>query len=93
MTGHMQAKKALNALKGVVKLQAVIRGELVRHRVAKSLPSNDLLLNMQSQVPKRKVLTLLEHLNHGQKEGSKSQELQVSKANSFSIFHVNLYRD
>lgn len=72
----MQGRKALSALKGLVKLQAVIRGELVRRVVAKKL---------LSMAEERRVPTLLECLNHSEsrhslsrKEGYKSEELRVS---------------
>ncbi|GFP92905.1 protein iq-domain 31 [Phtheirospermum japonicum] len=44
--GHL-ARKALSALKGIVKLQAVVRGELVRKRVVKKLASISFLAKAQ----------------------------------------------
>lgn len=66
----------MSALKGLVKLQAVIRGELVRRIVVKKL---------KSMAEERRVPTLLECLNQSErrhslsrKEGYKSEELRVS---------------
>lgn len=48
---QMQARKALSALKGLVKIQAVIRGEIVRCRLAailkRMLPFPNSLLHVQ----------------------------------------------
>ncbi|XP_012828045.1 PREDICTED: protein IQ-DOMAIN 14 isoform X1 [Erythranthe guttata] len=70
----MQARKALSALKGIVKLQAVVRGQLARRRVV--------VIKTHLRVHRRRVPTLLDYLNHGEKrlslgqrEGTKSEEL------------------
>ncbi|KAL8489460.1 hypothetical protein ACS0TY_025379 [Phlomoides rotata] len=70
--GHL-ARKALSALKGLVKLQAVVRGELVRRRVVRT-----------TRVHQRRVPTLLDYLNQSEKrnslsqrEGTKSEELRL----------------
>ncbi|KAL7138422.1 hypothetical protein ABFS83_10G162500 [Erythranthe nasuta] len=68
------ARKALSALKGIVKLQAVVRGQLARRRVV--------IIKTHLRVHRRRVPTLLDYLNHGEKrlslgqrEGTKSEEL------------------
>ncbi|EYU18685.1 hypothetical protein ABFS82_10G159400 [Erythranthe guttata] len=68
------ARKALSALKGIVKLQAVVRGQLARRRVV--------VIKTHLRVHRRRVPTLLDYLNHGEKrlslgqrEGTKSEEL------------------
>ncbi|KAI3446518.1 hypothetical protein Pfo_003183 [Paulownia fortunei] len=78
------ARKALSALKGIVKLQAVVRGELLRSSVVKKLASMCLFSKAQPLVHRKRVPTLLEYLSHGekrhslsQKEGLKSEELKL----------------
>ncbi|KAL0383499.1 UNVERIFIED_CONTAM: protein IQ-DOMAIN 31 [Sesamum calycinum] len=71
--GHL-ARKALSALKGIVKLQAVVRGELSRRSVVKTLSSMFLLTKAQPQLRQRDVRPLLDYLNHGEKRPSLSQK-------------------
>ncbi|XP_043816257.1 protein IQ-DOMAIN 22-like [Manihot esculenta] len=66
------ARKALRALKGVVKLQAIVRGQVVRRQVGtklKRLPSN---AKMRSKV---RVTTIDICKEGGNKQLSKSKEL------------------
>lgn len=46
----MQARKALRALKGLVKLQAIIRGRAVRRQAITTLNRLQSIVNIQSQV-------------------------------------------
>ncbi|XP_073158098.1 protein IQ-DOMAIN 12 [Henckelia pumila] len=82
--GHL-ARKALSALKGIVKLQAVVRGELVRRRIVKNLASMYLASKSQSEKPHHyRAPTLLDYLNYSEKrrnlmgkEGIKSEEQRL----------------
>lgn len=47
---HYQARKALRALKGIVKLQAYIRGRAVRRQAMTTLKCLQSVVNIQSQV-------------------------------------------
>ena len=53
----MQARKALRALKGLVRLQALIRGQILRRQVITTLRCLPSTANNQAQVNKRGVLT------------------------------------
>lgn len=46
----MQARKALRALKGLVRLQAIIRGRLVRKQTVTTLKCLQSVVNIQSRV-------------------------------------------
>lgn len=50
-----QARKALRALKGLVKLQAVVRGYFVRKQAAATLHSMQALIRVQAIVRARKT--------------------------------------
>lgn len=47
---NFQARKALRALKGLVKIQALVRGYLVRKRAAATLHSMQALIRAQTAV-------------------------------------------
>ncbi|XP_050231427.1 protein IQ-DOMAIN 11 isoform X2 [Mercurialis annua] len=49
------ARKALNALKGIVKLQAIIRGRNVRRQAMNTLKCLQSIVNIQSQVSAKKI--------------------------------------
>lgn len=86
----LQARKALSALKGIVKLQAVVRGELLRCRIAKNLASMYLSSKSLLEKPHHyRAPTLLDYLNYSEKrrnlrvkEGIKSEELRVNEEDS-----------
>lgn len=51
----MKARKALKALKGLVKLQAMVRGQAVRRQTQTALKSLQVIVNIQSQVQASKT--------------------------------------
>lgn len=50
MDAHLQARKALCALRGLVKLQALIRGQLVRRQANATLRRMQALVDAQSRL-------------------------------------------
>lgn len=62
---NLQARKALKALKGVVLLQAVIRGQNVRRQIITHMKSLQSILKPQSQVHQIHVPTSEERCVHG----------------------------
>jgi hypothetical protein len=51
----LQAKKALRALKGIVKLQAIIRGRAVRRQAMSTLKSLQSIVSIQSKICARRL--------------------------------------
>ena len=50
----LQARKALRALKGIVRLQAIIRGRAVRRQAISTLKCLQSIVNIQSQACTRR---------------------------------------
>lgn len=93
----LQARKALNALKGLVKLQAVVRGELVRRRVVQKLRRISSLAKTESQQHQMALPTLNQYHDHDQKKQSfslkeviRSEELKVCEQVQLLLFHVEI---
>ncbi|KAJ8562772.1 hypothetical protein K7X08_031224 [Anisodus acutangulus] len=90
------ARKALSALKGLVKLQAVIRGELVRRRLVAKLKFMLPFQVLKPRVYHIRVPTVEEYyesiekkLDDSSKEGVKSDELKL-KCNSQRTWDFSL---
>jgi hypothetical protein len=75
-----QARKALKALKGIVKLQAIIRGRGVRRQAMSTLKCLQSIVSIQSQVISRKLQMVERKLNCGEHEkmqGSRDKIIRV----------------
>ncbi|KAG4979235.1 hypothetical protein JHK85_033193 [Glycine max] len=68
------ARKALRALKGIVKLQAIIRGRAVRRQAMSSLKCLQSIVSIQSQVCARRL-----QMVEGRCDYSENEEMQDSK--------------
>ena len=56
-----QARKALRALKGLVKIQALVRGYLVRKQAAATLHSMQALVRAQATIRSQKARGIINH--------------------------------
>ena len=56
-----QARKALRALKGLVKIQALVRGYLVRKQAIATLHSMQALIRAQATIRSQKVRRIINH--------------------------------
>ena len=70
----LQARKALRALKGIVKLQAIIRGRAVRRQAMSTLKCLQSIVSIQSQVCARRLQMVEEKCDYPENE-----EIQDSK--------------
>ncbi|CAJ1934169.1 unnamed protein product [Sphenostylis stenocarpa] len=68
------ARKALRALKGIVKLQAIIRGRAVRRQAMSTLKCLQSIVSIQSQVCARRLLMV-----EGRCDYTENEEMQDSK--------------
>jgi len=76
----LQARKALRALKGIVKLQAIIRGRAVRRQALSTLKCLESIVSIQSQVFARKSQMVEERWDCGEHEemqGSRDKIIRV----------------
>lgn len=89
-----QARKALRALKGVIRLQAIIRGQAVRRQVFRSLKSVPSNAKTQKENQDRSSHTEEENYKNEQiklfpKEKKKIEENEL-KVNVFKLTYFNL---
>ncbi|KAK9290253.1 hypothetical protein L1049_008420 [Liquidambar formosana] len=64
--GHL-ARKAFRALRGLVRLQAMVRGRIVRHQAIKKLKHFPSISNLQSQVHEQKFSNVDQSCKDGEK--------------------------
>ncbi|KAG9129737.1 hypothetical protein Leryth_015434 [Lithospermum erythrorhizon] len=79
------ARKALNALKGLVKLQALVRGHLVRKQAAATLKCMQALIAVQARTRAQRLQIVEESKSYNQK--------QFNHRRSSHEFRRNAYQD
>lgn len=70
------ARKALRALKGLVKLQAIIRGHLVRHQAVTTLKRLQSVVNIQSQACAKRV-QVVDCTSHNNYQDFKGRDIKI----------------
>lgn len=78
-----QARRALRALKGVVRLQALVRGHAVRKQAAITLRCMQALVRVQARVRARRVCMALE-------TQASQQKLQQNLANEARVREIEV---
>lgn len=82
----LQARKALRALKGIVKLQAIIRGRAVRRQAMTTLKCLQSIINIQSHACARRLQTIEDAYygdEHNEFENLRDKIIRVGLANGF----------
>lgn len=86
----VQARKSYRALKGLVRLQRVMRGQSVKRQTTNTMKCMQLLVRVQSQVRARR-LQMIESRNHQQQHMTPARSAKDSE-NSFSRWNPNQVR-
>ena len=93
----LQARRARRALKGLVRLQALVRGHIVRKQAAITLRCMQSLVRVQARVRARRVRVALENQTDDQQinveeqtEEAHFREIEVSCKPVFKICGCNL---
>lgn len=77
-----QARKALRALKGLVRLQAIVRGRAVRRQAITTLKCLQSIVNIQSQVCARRFQKAEECDENKQQQDLKDKVIKVGMKNN-----------
>ena len=83
-----QARSALKALKGLVKLQALIRGQAVRRQTTNTLKGLQSLMKIQSQARASRVRALVDCQNHDCRDSHR--ETKNSDVKKPDVSRINL---
>ncbi|KAL0911017.1 hypothetical protein M5K25_019118 [Dendrobium thyrsiflorum] len=83
------ARKALRALKALVKLQAVVRGFLVRKQAAATLRSMQALLAAQARARAQRVQIIQVEQSKGSPKSRKSNQIETKERTNFSYLKAS----
>lgn len=86
-----QAKRALRALKGLVRLQALVRGHAVRKQAAITLRCMQALVRVQARVRARRVRLALE--SETSQQNSHQQLLQDVRVREIEVITYSIVED
>lgn len=93
----MQARKSFRALRGLVRLQGVVRGQNVKRQTMSAMKMMQLLVRVQTQIQSRRI-QMLENQALQRQPYKNDKDLEsnfgkwtVSQVLCFSVIHLKLH--
>ncbi|GFQ06578.1 protein iq-domain 31, partial [Phtheirospermum japonicum] len=86
----LQARRALKALRGLVKLQALVRGYLVRKQATATLKCMESLMTAQVSARSKRLQSTLKDQKHFTIGKSAHEDKLIKSLNQVCIYHLHV---